>query len=58
MGLTSEFCGQFPLTLSLPSSLSYINQSIDLQSNSTVQFLYDRDPGHGKVKSKKLRGVF
>ena len=35
-------------------SLSYGNQSIDLQSKSMDWFLYDRDVRHERVKSKHL----
>ena len=37
------------LTLSWPRSLSYRNQSIDLQSKSVDWFLYDRDLSHERV---------
>ena len=40
----------FVLTLSWRRSLSYRNQSIDLQSKSLGWFLYDRDFRHKKVK--------
>ena len=38
------------LTLSWRMSLSYTNQSIDLQSKSMGWFLYDRDLRHERVK--------
>ena len=38
------------LTLSLRRSLSYRNQSIDLQSKSMGSFLYERDLPHKRVK--------
>ena len=41
---------QRELTLSFRRSLSYRNQSIDLQSISMDWFLYDRDLYHEKVK--------
>ena len=37
------------LTLSRRRSLSYRNQSIDLQSKWMERFLYDRDLRHGRV---------
>ena len=39
------------LSLSRPRSLSYRNQSIDLQSKSMEWFLYDKDLRHERVKS-------
>ena len=36
-------------------SLSYKNQSIDLQSKSMGWFLYDRDLRHERVKYHKLQ---
>ena len=41
---------QRKLTLSFRRSLSYRNQSIDLQSISMDWFLYDRDLYHERVK--------
>ena len=40
------------LTLSWRRSLSYRNQSIDLQSKSFDWFLYDRDLRHERIKSQ------
>ena len=42
-------------TLSLQSSLSYRNQSIDLQSKTLDWFLYDRDLRHERVNMKESR---
>ena len=43
------------LSLSCPSSLSYRNQSIDLQSKSMERFLYDKDLRHEIVKCVSWR---
>ena len=40
----------WPLTISWRMSLSYRNQSIDLQSKSMDWFLYDRDLRHERAK--------
>ena len=42
-------------TLSWQSSLSYRNQSIDLQSKTLDWFLYDRDLRHERVNIKESR---
>ena len=42
--------GEYLLTLSWRRSLSYRNQSINLQRKSTDWFLYDRDLRHERVK--------
>ena len=41
-------------TLSWQSSLSYRNQSTDLQSKSMDWFLYDRELHHERVKQKEI----
>ena len=43
------------LTLSCQRSLSYRNQSIDLQCKSMDWFLYDRDLRHEKVNSQSVK---
>ena len=45
------------LTLSCRRSLSYRNQSIDLQSKSMGWFLYDRDLRHERVKYLQMVSI-
>ena len=46
------------LTLWRRRSLSYRNQSIDLQSKSVDWFLYDTDLRHERVKEQLLKKIF
>ena len=50
-------CNANGLTLSWRRSLSYRNQSIDLQSKSMDWFLYDRDFCHESVKTLGWNGL-
>ena len=43
------------ITLSCGRSLSYRTQSIDLQSNLIVWFIYDRELRHVRIKTKIFR---
>ena len=49
---------QTPLTLSWWRSLSYRNQSIDMQSKSMDWFLYDRHQRNERVKWNRVQSVY